>query len=699
MKLRMGCVLVGFLSLVLSMAAQTSGSPASAQVPPLIQFSSVATDQGGSSLSGVVSITFSLYTGQQGGEALWTETQNNVQLDPTGHYSAQLGVTKPNGVPTALFTSGEAHWLGVQIAEQAEQPRVLLLSVPYALKAGDATTIGGLPPSAFVLAAPLSGAMASVPTTFAGSATSPPDAPPAGSVTGSGTTNFVPLWTSASNIGNSVLFQSGTGSTAKLGINTSTPATTLDVKGASTIRGLLNLPATGAATATAGKNSQPLDLVASAFNSGTSNAVSQTFRWQGEPAGNDTSSPTGTLNLLFAEGTSSFAETGLNIAGNGQITFATGQTLPNVSGNETVSGNMSASQLISTVANGTAPLQVTSTTQVPNLNASLLGGLSAGAFAQTAAANTFTQTQSISGSPAVSATAFCPNFSACNPAVSAQGAFVEFAPGGVGISAIGGEGDGAPSGAGVNAVGGYNLGVGGPGIIANGGASGLSNGGTGIVVTGGPATNGDFGNTGGTAIIATGGTSAASALGGGVAIIGNNTSTTQTLQLENFAAASNSNFTEAQFNTTKATFFTDTKGDTTATGTKSAAVPLQDGKMVKVFSMESPEVWFEDFGSGSLTVGSTIISLDSMFVQTVNLAMGYHVFLTPKGDCKGLFVSGETNQGFEVRELSGGKSNVEFDYRIVAHRNGYEAERLPAAIMPVAAKLSPEGTVINKKRK
>jgi hypothetical protein len=252
----------------------------------------------------------------------------------------------------------------------------------------------------------------------------------------------------------------------------------------------------------------------------------------------------------------------------------------------------------------------------------------------------------------------------------------------------------------VAAVGGYNLGVGGPGIIANGGASGTSDGGTGIVVTGGPATNGNFGNTGGTAIIATGGTSAASALGGGVAISGKNTSSSQTLELQNFAAASNNNFTEAQFNLNgKATFFTDTLGDTTATGTKHAAVPLQSGQMVAVTVMESPEVWFEDFGSGQLSGGITTISLDPKFTQIVNLSSGYHVFLTAKGDCKGLFVTGETNQGFEVRELSGGKSSVEFDYRIVAHRNGYEAERLPVAVMPVAAKLNPAGVVIYKKKK
>ena len=48
MTLRIGCALVGLLALALSMSAQTSeSSPASVQVPPLIEFSNVATDEGG----------------------------------------------------------------------------------------------------------------------------------------------------------------------------------------------------------------------------------------------------------------------------------------------------------------------------------------------------------------------------------------------------------------------------------------------------------------------------------------------------------------------------------------------------------------------------------------------------------------------------------------------------------------------------
>jgi hypothetical protein len=256
------------------------------------------------------------------------ETQN-VMADKTGHYTVQLGSSKSDGLPLDLFTSGEARWLGVQVSGQAEQPRVLLLSVPYALKAGDAETVGGLPPSAFVLAAPASGPVSATGATadsVNSVASSVP--PPPATITGAGTVNFVPLFTGAATIGNSALFQSGASSTAKIGINTNAPATTLDVKGAGTFRGALALPATAPATAAAGKASQPLNLVGSSFNSVTGTPVDQTFRLQTEPLGNNTSATNGTLNLLYASGANTAVETGLKIASNGRITFAAGQTFP-----------------------------------------------------------------------------------------------------------------------------------------------------------------------------------------------------------------------------------------------------------------------------------------------------------------------------------------------------------------------------------
>ena len=255
MKLRAACVVVGFVSLVFSMAAQTlTSSSGSAQVPQLIQFSSVATDDGGNSLSGVVSVTFSLYSNQQAGEPLWTETQGNVQLDPTGHYSVQLGVTKPAGVPTTLFTSGEARWLGVRIDEQAEKPRVLLVSVPYALKAGDAATIGGLPPSAFALASSLGGANITAPLNVAAT------------LSGGGTKDYVPLWLSSTALGNSKLFQSSAGN---VGVGTKTPVATLDVKGAVNAATSYNLGGTAFAYGSYANQSAFLGFAGNSTTSGT----------------------------------------------------------------------------------------------------------------------------------------------------------------------------------------------------------------------------------------------------------------------------------------------------------------------------------------------------------------------------------------------------------------------------------------------
>jgi hypothetical protein len=65
----------------------------------------------------------------------------------------------------------------------------------------------------------------------------------------------------------------------------------------------------------------------------------------------------------------------------------------------------------------------------------------------------------------------------------------------------------------------------------------------------------------------------------------------------------------------------------------------------------------------------------------------YHVFLTPRGDCRGLGVRRQGGAGFEVRELQGGRSNVAFSYRIVGRRKDITAHkrfakievRLPAA--------------------
>jgi hypothetical protein len=99
-----------------------------------------------------VGIMFSIYSEQTGGVPLWQETQN-VQF-AQGRYTVFLGETTSAGIPAELFASGQPRWLGVKplLPGEEEQPRALLASVPYALKAVDADTLGGLPASAFLQA-------------------------------------------------------------------------------------------------------------------------------------------------------------------------------------------------------------------------------------------------------------------------------------------------------------------------------------------------------------------------------------------------------------------------------------------------------------------------------------------------------------------------------------------------------------------
>ena len=330
---RLGLLLCQLVAVkVLCVLMTTSGAAqtaATAVVPRLVNFSGRVTQAQMEAAPAFVGITFSIYKEQTGGAPLWAETQN-VEPDTNGNYSVQLGATRPAGIPVELFLAGEARWLGVRVNGGEEQPRVLLLSVPYALKAADAETVGGLPASAFLLAPVVnSSSNSSGATANSTSQANPGVAPPP--LAGSGTANFVPLWTDSSGtLGNSVLFQLGTGSTAKIGVGTTTPAATLDVKGTGTVRGVLTLPATAAATSTAGKNSQPLSVVASAFNSSSSAAVNEFFNWQSEPVGNNTSAPSASLNLLFGAGATKPVETGLSISSNGVINFATAQTFPGV---------------------------------------------------------------------------------------------------------------------------------------------------------------------------------------------------------------------------------------------------------------------------------------------------------------------------------------------------------------------------------
>ncbi len=113
-----------------------------------------------------------------------------------------------------------------------------------------------------------------------------------------------------------------------------------------------------------------------------------------------------------------------------------------------------------------------------------------------------------------------------------------------------------------------------------------------------------------------------------------------------------------------------------AGGTKNAVVSTDEGSKL-LYSEESTEVWFTDYGFGQLEDGVAVITIDEGFAQTVNLEEPYHVFVQVYGDAE-IYISGRTPTSFEVH-LRDGDPNVEFSYRIVAKRLGYEDDRLEPA--------------------
>jgi len=195
---------------------------ASAQPPRVVRQSGVVRDAQGQPQTGTTTLTFSLYADAEGGEPLWAEVQA-VTLDSQGRYAVALGAGDPEGLPLALFTGGTARWLGVAVDGGAELPRVALLSVPYAFKAADTDTLGGLPASAYLLAEP--GASAGAGATGAAGTASILSGPIVGPLS-AGTPNLVGKFVSPTDLGDSAIYEAG----GLVGVNTTTPLDFMHVK-------------------------------------------------------------------------------------------------------------------------------------------------------------------------------------------------------------------------------------------------------------------------------------------------------------------------------------------------------------------------------------------------------------------------------------------------------------------------------------
>ncbi len=131
----------------------------------------------------------------------------------------------------------------------------------------------------------------------------------------------------------------------------------------------------------------------------------------------------------------------------------------------------------------------------------------------------------------------------------------------------------------------------------------------------------------------------------------------------------------------QSTFGVYSSGNIAGSGTKSAIIATEEGPKA-VYCQESPEIWFEDFGSAEIVSGMAIVDIADDFLMTVTINEEHpmKVFITPNARLGDWWV--EKQQDRFILNAPDAKDGSSFDFRIVAKRKGYENYRMldvPAA--------------------
>jgi hypothetical protein len=222
--------LCAFFALVLLMWA--SGSVVAAQspqvtAPTLVRLDGRLTTPNGEPRAGTVAVVVSLYADKDDPTPLWIEHQA-ITLDSSGRYTIFAGATQPEGLPREHFLSNSAHWLGIAVQGEPEQPRVMLVTMPYALKAAEADTLGGKTATDFVLNERFAESVKSALKKASMSSVVVTGVDAAGTGPGINALNFLLKDNgSGGSTASTIAFDSGT----NLGVGTSGPTTKLDVNG------------------------------------------------------------------------------------------------------------------------------------------------------------------------------------------------------------------------------------------------------------------------------------------------------------------------------------------------------------------------------------------------------------------------------------------------------------------------------------
>lgn len=100
--------------------------------------------------------------------------------------------------------------------------------------------------------------------------------------------------------------------------------------------------------------------------------------------------------------------------------------------------------------------------------------------------------------------------------------------------------------------------------------------------------------------------------------------------------------------------------------------PHNKSQVIVYAAPEGDEVATYTRGTARLAGGEAKVQLGETFKWVTNPDIGLTAHLTPRGDCKGLYVASLTTSEMVVKELQGGTSDVAFDYLVYGLRIGFE---------------------------
>ena len=123
------------------------------------------------------------------------------------------------------------------------------------------------------------------------------------------------------------------------------------------------------------------------------------------------------------------------------------------------------------------------------------------------------------------------------------------------------------------------------------------------------------------------------------------------------------------------------------TGTVSEVVPTPNHGRVTLTAPESPEYWYQDYGTVTMTNGFAHVDLDPILAEIiiVDPANPLRVFATPVSmpNFNGVTIMNQTATGFDLVELNGGNHSGQVHYQLVCKpKTNYGEGRFPQAPGP-----------------